>query len=287
METVFEKGSRFIWGNARLLERAIFAYLFLGGSPDRVRSILRLYQNGDGGFGHAIEPDLRTPDSQPVFVEFALRTLYDCKIRDEQMANRACDFLARYADLEHGIGMSFPSAMGYPHAPHMGTPGAQQPSMDRLIGLVGLLNWHGISHPWLKDAIQSCLQRIASCTFDDAHTLLTSFCLLESVSHHQPVDQLYEKLATDLHTAHFFCWDTPVTTYGLTPLNFAPSPGAFCRKIFTDQQINAHLDDLLLHQQADGGWPILWEPPTDMARQEWRAQWTLHALAALQAYGRL
>jgi hypothetical protein len=287
MEAAFEKGSRFIWENARLLERAIFEYFFLDGSPDRIRSILRLYQNKDGGFGHAIEPDLRTPFSQPVFVEFALRTLYDCQIRDEELANRACDFIARHADLEQGIAMSFPSAQDYPHAPHMGSPSAQQPSMDRLIGLVGLLNWQRSSHPWLKGAVETCLANIISYPFDDAHTILTSFCLIESVSPERPVKRIFEKLASDLHKAHFICWEVPVNTYGLTPLSFAPRPDSFCRKIFTDEQINAHLDDLLLRQQPDGGWPILWQPPSDMARQEWRAQWSLQALASLRAYGRI
>ena len=70
------KGKDFIWNNARSLERAIFARRFCAGSGKRILEILRNDQNPDGGFGHALEPDLRAPDSQPLFVEFALRTLY-------------------------------------------------------------------------------------------------------------------------------------------------------------------------------------------------------------------
>ena len=62
---LLEKGENFIWENARLLERAIFSYHFYSGSDIRILEILKTYQNEDGGFGHALEPDLRTPDSHP------------------------------------------------------------------------------------------------------------------------------------------------------------------------------------------------------------------------------
>lgn len=59
----FEKAAEFIWRNARLLERRIFEYTFQGGESHQVIHALKAYQNDDGGFGHAMEPDLRTPDS--------------------------------------------------------------------------------------------------------------------------------------------------------------------------------------------------------------------------------
>jgi hypothetical protein len=287
MNITLEKGASFIWNNARLLDRAIFEYFFLCGSPDRIKSILSLYQNGDGGFGHALEPDLRAPDSHPLFVEFALHTLYVCQIHAQDLAYRVCDFLAQYSNLASGIPTIFPSSQHYPRAAHWNNPASQLPSLDRLNGLVGLVNWHGISHPWLPGAVEACLHNIASTNYRDAHTILTAFCLVESVSFEKPADPLFEKLSTELMSASFFCLEAPVKTYGLTPLDFAPSPASFCRRIFTESQINAHLEDLLARQQPDGGWPILWEPPSDMAHQEWRAQRTVMALAALRAYGRI
>ncbi len=287
MPDSFEKGANFIWENARLLERAIFEYYFLNGSADRVRLILRSYQNEDGGFGNALEPDLRSPDSHPLFVEFALRTLYDCDIQAQDLADRACDFLERYSDLQHGIPMVFPSATLYPHADHMSHPGSQLPSMDRLVGLVGLVNWHGSQHPWLPAALEACLQNITTTHFEDAHTIRTSFCLVESVAKQKPVDLLFEKLSKELLQADFFCLEAPVTHYCLTPLSFAPSPGSYCRRIFTDAQVEAHLEDLISQQQPDGGWPIRWEPPGEMARREWRAYMTVQALTTLRAYGRI
>ena len=48
---------------------------FKDGSPNSVVDALRLYQNANRGFGNALEPDIRCPDSQPVPVQYALKVL--------------------------------------------------------------------------------------------------------------------------------------------------------------------------------------------------------------------
>ena len=55
---------RFVYDDARLLERHRLAVLFDGAPSGRVLDALRPYRNDDGGWGHALEPDLRGPDSQ-------------------------------------------------------------------------------------------------------------------------------------------------------------------------------------------------------------------------------
>ena len=284
---ILEKGANFIWGNARFLERAIFEYHFCGGSAERILEILRTYQNEDGGFGHALEPDLRAPDSQPLFAEFGLRTLYECNLRDSEMAYKVCDFLSQHADLEQGIPTILPSSRKYPRAAHWDNQKAELPSFDRLIGLVGLANWQGVRHPWLQKAVEICVGSIATTKYTDAHTILTAFCLLESLLNRTTTDDLFGKLAKELFEADFFCADVPVTGYGLTPLAFAPTPDSYCRRIFSDSQIEAHLKDLESKQEDDGGWPIQWEPPGGMAKWEWRSHKTVSALFTLRAYGRI
>jgi hypothetical protein len=84
----FEKAANFIWQNGRLLERRVFDYAFQNGSKDHILTALKAYQNDDGGFGNALEPDLRAPNSQPLFIEFALRILYDCNIKDLELSKK-------------------------------------------------------------------------------------------------------------------------------------------------------------------------------------------------------
>ena len=284
---MLSSGTQFIYQNARHLERAIFEATFHDGSTQRITAILRSYQNDDGGFGHALEPDLRAPSSQPLFMEFALHTLYECRLRDYEMAQRACDFLMRHADPERGVPTLLEGAAAAPRAAHWDSPSATEPWLPRIIGLVGMFFWPGVRHPWLRDAVQRSLDHIASTDFDDAHTLLTAFTLLDAVSAERDVSELFNKLAQALPSASHFIRDLPITGYGLTPLAFAPAPDAYCRPLFDDALIAAHLDALAAQQQADGGWPIAWEPPSPAAVLEWRAQRTVSALRTLRAYGRI
>lgn len=67
-----EKARAFVLANARLLDRRRYELGLEGGSADGVIAALKAYQNPDGGFGNALEPDMRTSASQPVAVEQAL-----------------------------------------------------------------------------------------------------------------------------------------------------------------------------------------------------------------------
>ena len=283
----FEKAVQFIWGNARLLERTVFEYRFEQGPAEHILAVLKTYQGADGGFGQALEPDLRAPQSQPLFVEFALNLLHGCRLRDPQLAYRACDFLALHADLKEGIATIFPSSQAYPRAEHWSHPGAQERSLDRLIGLVGLANWQGIQHPWLQPAVDACFETLVNTHYTDAHTLLSSLCLLESLPERPETPGLFERLGYELVNVNYFCADAPVSGYCLTPLDFAPHPDSYCHNWFTDAQLDGHLKQLEAGQEVDGGWSLAWQPPSEAAKWEWRAYKTLEALSTLRAYGRI
>jgi hypothetical protein len=120
--------------------------------------------------------------------------------------------------------------------------------------------------------------------FEDAHTILNAFCLLESLPQSDETPALFSKLSDDLFQARFFRRKAPPREYGLTPLDFAPLPDSYCRSLFPDELIAAHLKALEDEQQEDGGWPISWEPPGGTSRREWRACRTLKALITLESY---
>lgn len=63
--TPLARAEHFLWLTARVLEQRRFAYHFLGGDADAVETALSAYRNEDDGYGHALEPDLRGPVSQP------------------------------------------------------------------------------------------------------------------------------------------------------------------------------------------------------------------------------
>ncbi|TJY43842.1 hypothetical protein E5161_00040 [Cohnella pontilimi] len=283
----FEKAANFIWKHGRLLERRIFEYVFQGGSKSNILISLKAYQNDDGGFGNAIEPDLRSPSSQPLYMEFALRILYDCNIKDEELAQKACYYISKHADLVKGIPTIFPSSAKYPRAEHWNNSHSAEPSFSRLTGLVGLLKWQGVEDSWLDKAIECCLKDISSNSYEDAHTILTAFCLLESLPQTDYIKGLFQKLSKELITANFFRLDAYSQSYGLSPLEFSPSSTSYCRSIFSDDTIHDHLKTLESQQDDDGGWQIEWEPPGETARLEWRAYKTLKCLMIFNSYNKI
>src|SRR4030095_1696105 len=99
---ILESAETFIWNNARLLERHLFSFLFKGGAGQNIIAALSAYQNEDGGFGNALEPDKRTPSSQPIDQEFALRILDEVGF-DVELAGKICDFLMSITTNEGGV----------------------------------------------------------------------------------------------------------------------------------------------------------------------------------------
>lgn len=66
MNDVFEKARGFIQRNARPVDFARWQFHFEHGTQEAVLHALASYQNADGGFGHALEPDAWNPDSSPI-----------------------------------------------------------------------------------------------------------------------------------------------------------------------------------------------------------------------------
>jgi hypothetical protein len=290
MDDAFAAGDRFLLNQARLLERRVFATCFLGQPAARVVDALRGYQNDDGGFGQALEPDVRCPASLPIFVETAFAALATAGAVDHDMAIRACDFLARtaeQADAGGAVPPAFPVIESFPRAAHW-TEWTYQPGLNPTAGLVGLLYQLGVEHPWRSAGAAYCWQQIESGDLPaDAHVLKEVLVFLEHAPDRDRADRHAAALTSDLASIPLFHLDPDEPGYGLSPLDVAPQPTSRWRRLFTEVQINAHLDRLQKDQQADGGWPITWEPPSPAAVAEWRGVVTLHALRTLTSYGRL
>ena len=71
----FERASRFLLEQARPLERALFRQRFEGAGAEGALVALSAFQNEDGGFGRALEPDLRSPSSSALATAIGLQTL--------------------------------------------------------------------------------------------------------------------------------------------------------------------------------------------------------------------
>jgi hypothetical protein len=282
---VFEQARAFLWSNARLLERRRYSYLFEGGSRKAVLVALRAYQNTDGGFGNALEPDKRTSTSQPIDQEFALRVLDEIGF-DERLVKDLCDYLLTISTDEGGVPFVLPTVRDAPRAAWWDTEDASPPAtLNPTAGIAGLLHKHQFHHPWLGRATTFCWNKLDSEGEHDVHTLLSVMLFLNFVPERERALQAFRRIREQVIRATALELDTE--GYVHPPYAFAPTPDSLAFELYGKGQMNAHLDALARQQQPDGGWPIGWSAVSPGCELEYRGWVTINTLKTLQAYGRL
>lgn len=287
---VFAWAANFIWTNARLLDRQRFACNFLGAPSDSVVVALRPYQNADGGFGNALEPDKRCPDSQPVDVETALRVLDDlddAAIWRDPMIGRVLGFLEAITTSEGGIPWVLPSVRNYPRAPWWDAGDNPPASVNPTAAIAGLLIKHGISHPWIERASAFCWRKLADDPTEDVHSLLCLLTFLENAPDRPRAERELNRIGERILSRGLAELDPAGEGYVKKPLDWAPTPTCWAAQLFDDKLLEAHLDALVARQQPDVGWAISWPPLSPLVELEWRGFVTVEALKTLRAYGRL
>jgi hypothetical protein len=281
----FARGEEFIWKNARLLERQRFAYHFKGGSRESVLTALRAYQNADGGFGNALEPDIRCPESQPVPVQHALEFL-DTVGFETKMVQRACDYLMTITTSEGGVPFVLPSVLHYPRAPWWNTDDNPPASLNPTAAIAGLLHKNGVQHEWLDRATAFCWSKIGGLQPTEMHELGAVLTFLYHAPDRRRADQELSRLIEPMFAAGLVA-GAHDTGYVRKPLDWAPTPEHPLRKHFRQEEIQANLEAIVVGQQADGGWNIPWQAVSPGCELEWRGWVTLGALQTLQANGQL
>jgi hypothetical protein len=276
---------QFLLREGRLLERRGFELRYRDGSAAAVFAALIPYRNDDGGFGNALESDIRGRSSQPVPLERALELLDEIDVFDSEVVAAGCDWLSSVSTDEGGVPFVLETVEDGPHAPWWEPTGKAY--INPTAGIAGVLYKRGVDHPWLEGATAFCwtaLERdFESIGPDDAVSILA---FLEHVPDRERADAMFERLGKRI-LDKLVALDPGASGYVKSPLEYAPQPGRLGRRLFDDATIDAHLDAVAEKQQEDGGWPITWEPPSAAAVSEWRGFVTLRVLGVLDDYGRL
>ena len=228
-DEVLARADGFMWSRARLLERRAYEHAFHDGDGDAVVQSVRAFRNPDGGFGHALEPDLRTPASQPIFVHYGLSLLQLADVNDRRLVRGTCEFLALVAHESGAVPYALPDARNYDRAGHWNGEFAFAPSLHATAGVTGVLHALGAVHEWLDRATDWCLQQIEGKPKYSGHTLLNALELLRFLPDRDRADQLWEHATERLFESDHVALELPLKGYGLTPLHFAPTPEAPAR----------------------------------------------------------
>ncbi|MYR84941.1 hypothetical protein GTY41_08245 [Streptomyces sp. SID685] len=305
---------QFMWLTARVLEQRLFAYHFLRGAPDAVETALDAYRNEDGGYGHALEPDLRGPESQPLHTAHALRVLDAVGRCGGQRVERVCRYLTSVSTADGALPAVHPSARGYPAAPLVQgfptasdtpTQAASRGSLAATGPVVGLLHRNEVWHAWLFRATDFCWQAVANLEQPRPHEVLAAVAFLDSVPDRPRAEAAADRLGRLVRAQRLAALDPegPVTGERRVPQqvahrgdpapdprhfphDFAKSPASLARAWFTDEEMARSLDHLAAGQQDDGGWPVRRRAWAPVPAFEARALVTIEALCTLRAYGR-
>ena len=216
--TRLQQARDFLYRDARLLESRLFAVQFEGAAPDGVVDALLGYRNPDGGFGHALEPDKRSPVSQPLDVQFAFETLVEAGVAPEDVILGACDFLEAVSTSEGMVPLALPGIADYPRAPHWSAD-PYPPDLNPTAALVALLYRLGVEHAWRDRAAEGCFAALEGGSLGDAHAILCVLKFLQWVPDRSRAERLTPRVAAALPTAEWFRSDADRP--GLRP---APDP---------------------------------------------------------------
>jgi len=291
--------------HARPLERALYHYHFEAGPEDAVVDELVRFRNTDGGFGHALESDVRTPSSSALATGIALRMIarLDCEEGDELVPS-AIDYLIATLDRKQLTWRAVPhDANEAPHAPWWHD---EDGSLAKTFGdfqIIPRALILGSLHTYAALMPRDLLLRLTDATIQAITELPTlgtgGGSDLEYVAYLAQAPGL-PQASRDLLTERVAAAvpKTVITDpgkwsgYCLTPLRAAPYPTSLGAASIRDA-LEAHLDWTIDHQAADGAWEPTWSwfgsyPKVwPQAEGEWRGILTLDTLLSLRAFGRL
>ena len=301
----FERARHFLLHKARPLESAVFQYRFEGADMRGVLTALSTFQNSDGGFGRALEPDMRSPSSSPLATGIGLQMLsgLDCPA-EESLVQRAVAYLRAAYQEKNGIWCVAPADVNsYPHAPWWHD---QDGSLERIFDefliipraliLAGLQHYASLSQAsWLDKVIEEtvdCIEHIRELGTGGGSDLEYVIALAEARGLSRRwmlrLDHCIRQAIPLAVVGDSKRWDS----YCLTPLRVVSTPETLGADLVADQ-VKMHLDYQIDHQGADGTWDPVWSwaeaypEAWTQARLEWRGLLTLKTLMQLRAFRRI
>ncbi|MFE7038718.1 hypothetical protein [Streptomyces atratus] len=291
------RAEQFIWLTARVLEQRRFAHHFLKGSAEAVETALAAYLNEDGGYGHALEPDLRGPVSQPLHTAHALNVLDSIGRCSGLRVERICRFLTDVSTKEGALPALLPSQRGYPAAPFI--PIVDDPPAALLTTgpVVGLLHRNAVWHAWLFRATDFCWAAVDALDQSHPYEIEAALAFLDGAPDRARAEAAADRLGRLVREQRLAVLhpersaEYPVAA-GYAPgerhfpYDYARTPDSLARHWFTDEELVRSLDHLAAQQQADGGWPVNWRQWAPGTALEGRPIVTLKALLTLRAHGR-
>lgn len=135
---------KFILKNSRPLDMARWNYLFENGSKEDVISVLKTYQNDDGGFANALEPNCWNINSTPLQTWVATQIIKEINLEDKThpIIKGILHYLSSKDEFDghrwHGLNTVVTND-NYPHAPWWSYKQKQELTYNPTASLIGFI----------------------------------------------------------------------------------------------------------------------------------------------------
>jgi hypothetical protein len=280
----------FMAGHARLLDRRRFELFFEGAKAEPVLAALRAYRNADGGYGHGLEPDLRSPESQPAAAWHAFEVFADVGPVITPEAAELCDWLDTVTLPNGGLPFALPIEDPSGCAPFWAQADSKAFSLQITAIVAAYANRVAAHdpqvarHPWLARATSCCLAAIDTLeAAPEAYVLAFAVRLLDAVHDgNTAAPGLLARVGEYVPRHGRLRVVGGLADETLWPLDLAPEPTRPARTLVDEAAIAADLERLAGEQEADGGWTVDFRSYSPAAALEWRGYATVRALSVLR-----
>ena len=298
-QAAFQRAKNFIMDHGRAVDQKRFEFHFESGSADAVLAALSPYQNDDGGFGHSLEPDIRSSASSAIATTLGFQILREIRapVNHVVVQKGIQYFTATYDEHQQVWHIVPPEVDDAPHAPWWNYKRSPETFGQFLVNLraeiVGYLHEFGNSVPTelLNTLTTTVLEHLDSLPDEmEMHDILCCVRLAETEVLPN-TDKIWEKLAQA--AAQGVARNAEqLTGYVLKPLWLVPSPESPLVAGLKDE-VEMNLDFEIGQQGADGSWspnfswddqyPEAWRA----AKKEWQSRLTVDTLKTLKDFGRI
>jgi hypothetical protein len=282
----------FLAAHGRLLDRRRFDTLF-GADPSGVLAALDAYRNPDGGFGWGLEPDLRSPESQPTAAMHAFEVLAEIAPTASPRAVELCDWLDAHSRPDGGVPFAVPITDESGCAPWWRNPDTVTSNLQMTAQVAA--NAHLVArhdpavanHPWLAKATEWCVDAIDA--LDEppfAYELKFAMRFADALAAVEPAGRrLLDQLRAFLPANGVVPVRGGAAGEELRALDFVPSADGAAADLFDGAVLRGEVQRLGASQQPDGGWTVSFLSASPAAALEWRGYATVDALLRLRGYG--
>ena len=282
-----ERARRFVAQNARPLDQAFLDHRLTATADTAARVVAALakFQTVEGGFGRALEPDVRTPAPSAIATSIAFQYLRGIEpSATAGLAGAAISYLVRTVDRQAWVWRAIDERVEEgPHAPWW------TPNLERFRGyalnptaeLLGYLYAYraGVPEDVLDRVTQTVMAAVeAAGVIESPYELMCGMRLAQTAAVPAEVRHGLQRLLMPSLEAV-----DPGDTH-LDLLRLTPSPLSFGYEIVRNG-LEQQAERLIASQSDDGGWNPSWEAWSADAHAEWRGVITCQAVISLTAHG--